>query len=155
MRIHTNTLTHDNLETAARTARVTLRTASGHGSRSRDHAFNVRLEGSGGRNNTGLYGAGDYSGATWDEWGAFLAALYAVDPDATIPGVYESAAHFHWATGDRFRTPGLPANTHKRHRWEREETAVTGTYNTQRCAKCGALSRRATSPEALATILEG
>ena len=49
----------------------------------------------------GLGGAGaspDLSrSATWHEWGAFIAELFAIDPEAVI-GQYVTAAGFHWDT---------------------------------------------------------
>ena len=49
----------------------------------------------------GLGGAGaspDLSrSATWHEWGAFIAELFAIDPEAII-GQYVTAAGFHWDT---------------------------------------------------------
>lgn len=152
MRFHGN-FTSTDLDTAARIAGVTFHSRTEHGSRSRTRAWNVRLEGSGGRTNTGMYGAGDYNGATWDEWGAFIAALYAIDPDMHTTA-YASRDAFHWQTGDRFRTPGVPANTHPRHRWGVSEPSMTGTYRVTTCTKCGAITRRARSAADLATILE-
>jgi hypothetical protein len=91
-------------------------------SRTHPNAYEIRLEGSGGRNNTGRYGAGDYNGATWDEWGAVFGRLFALDPAARCGGsaarpVYACADDYHWQTGDRFRSGQLPADTHPRHRW--------------------------------------
>ena len=109
---------------------------SEHGSRTHLRAFDFRLEGSGGRSNTGLYGAGDYSGATWDEWGAVIGNLFRIDPDArfgdTKNPVYDGAGDFHRATMGRFEEPGLPEDTHPRHRWE---SSGNGYF---RCAKCSA-----------------
>ena len=131
MRIHTS-LTwqqmHDALTAAG--APISFETLTDHGSRTHPRSFEVRLEGSGGRNNTGHFGAGDYNGATWDEWGAFFGALYDLDPDARCGGtskrpVYARADHYHFVTGHRFHrvehvkgSPTyLPADTHPRHNW--------------------------------------
>lgn len=124
MRIHTN-LTITDLYTAKRNtgAPIGFEVLSEHKSRTHDRAFEVRLNGTGGRNNTGLYGAGDFDGATWDEWGAFLGSLYNLDPIARCGGsvrqpVYASAADYHHQTGNRFREGTLPADTHPRHNWQ-------------------------------------
>lgn len=136
MRIHTS-LHRDQLLTVLRNSGAAIDTeAFGvYGSRTHDSAWEVRLTGSGGRNNTGLYGAGDYNGATWDEWGAFFGALFELDPEARCGGteanpVYRDARHYHYLTGDRFQARAesvdglpkrwnhLPADTHPRHRWE-------------------------------------
>jgi len=137
MRIHTKLHMSEIYDVAARCgAPVSLRNLTEHGSRTHAFAFEVRLEGTGGRNNTGLYGAGDYDGATWDEWGAFFGALFDADPTARCGGtakrpVYADAEHYHFLTGDRFHkrdvqrrgtldewsTSYLPADTHPRHRW--------------------------------------
>lgn len=121
MKIHTN-LTPEEFRSLNAGLTTNFHGLSEHGSRSRARAFEVRLGGNGGRNNTGLYGAGDYCGATWDEWGAFFAALYELDPEALCGGsvrrpIYADADDFHFQTGDRFRN-GLPADTHPKHRWE-------------------------------------
>jgi hypothetical protein len=115
MRIHTN-LTDDQMYAVLNQsgAPIGFHNLSEHGSRSRDRAFEVALDGSGGLNNTGLYGAGDRNGATWDEWGAFFGALYAADPEAICGTAkrptYANAEHYHHVTGYRFRgrdvTPG-------------------------------------------------
>lgn len=155
MRIHTS-LTwremHDALTAAG--APISFHVLTEHASRTHTHAWEVRLEGSGGRNNTGLYGTGDYEGATWDEWGAFFGALYDLDPDARCGGtskrpVYARADHYHYVTGHRFhkrvhvaerhesgsvkltRTTYLPPDTHPRHGW---------IYDSGRphCRKCSA-----------------
>ena len=140
-------------------------------SRSHLYAYEVRLEGSGGRNNTGLYGAGDYDGATWDEWGAFFGALYELDQLARCGGTakqpcYGDAEHFHFLTNGRFKhrlyweiahEPGavasghLPADTHPRHRWHHDGMHVTGAWRVSSCAKqgCSALTRSITYPRFL------
>lgn len=115
-------------------------------SRSRTHerGFELRLEGTGGRNNTGIYGAGDYHGATWDEWGAVLGGIFRADPHARMGGsekapVYRNAEEFNVITGDRFAKPGLPSDTHSRHRWEYD--ADTQTHHCTHKAGCSAIWR--------------
>jgi hypothetical protein len=92
------------------------------GSATHPRAFELQLEGSGGRNNTGRYGAGNYNGATWDEWGAVLGGIFRADPKARMGGTvrhpsYADAENFHIITGERFVEPGIPTDTHFRHRW--------------------------------------
>jgi hypothetical protein len=123
--------------------------------KSRTHAYgyDITLEGSGGRNNTGLYGAGDYNGATWDEWGAVFGRLFTLDPAARAGGtvarpVYANSEHFHWTTGHRFShemTGGqLPADTHKRHRWAHDGYSPGRSYSVAHCehsSGCTAIQR--------------
>lgn len=119
------------------------------GSRTHANGFDVRLTGTGGRNNTGMYGAGDYNGATWDEWGAFFGALFRKDPDARCGGtlvnpVYRNASHFHYLTANRFqlsRGMHLPADTHPRHRWEYDTPILTGPQALH-CAKADCSAKR-------------
>ena len=122
-------------------------TATEHGSRSHGTAFEVSLEGNGYARNTGTRGAArdGYDeapkGATWDEWGAFIAALYEIDPDAVWGSVkrpvYRNKDNFDFMTYDRFAaTPGhLPADTHKRHNW------MFAIPREQVCSKCSAYRR--------------
>lgn len=116
MRLHSDTITHRDFIHAAHTARVAVVDLSTHGSRSRDHAFKFTLSGTGAQ--TSQWGSSDHRCATWDEWGIFLAHLFDVDPIAhTGKNSYLSGQHYHWVTGDRFRTL-TPEYQHKRHRWE-------------------------------------
>lgn len=93
-----------------------------HGSRSKEYAYEVSLEGNGYRKNTGLYGAAENFAATWDEWGVVIARLFDLDPDAfwgtAKRPTYANAEDFHRATGERFRSLELPDDTHKQHRWD-------------------------------------
>lgn len=141
MRIHTNLDFLQMLDVRTDSgAPIGYEDITEHGSRTHAWAFDVRLTGSGGRNNTGLYGAGDYDGATWDEWGAFFGALYAADPTARCGGsakspVYADATHFHFMTNERFELNDagthMPADTHPRHNWKDDG----GTWV---CSKCDA-----------------
>lgn len=149
MRIHTSL---DYLQvrdlTRASGAPIGFEHIEEHGSRTHARAFEVRLTGTGGRSNTGRYGAGDYDGATWDEWGAFFGALYDADPKARCGGTakrptYADAEHYHFETGDRFRprvegtrATYLPADTHPRHGWVYQDGAMlgTGSYKCRRCS---------------------
>lgn len=128
MKIHTK-LTYGEMQSLPRLsgAPISFHQIEQVGSRTHANGFHVRLEGTGGRNNTGLYGAGDFDGATWDEWGAFFGALFDLDPEARAGGsvanpVYRDAGHYHYLTGERFvkNDAGhyLPADAHPRHNWE-------------------------------------
>lgn len=145
MKIHTS-LTRDEMYALTRGLPVSYHDITEHKSRTAGRAFNVRLTGTGGRNNTGLYGAGDYDGATWDEWGAYFGRLYLADSDAVCGGtaarpVYANAGHFHWQTGGRFSSGELPEDTHPRHRWNISGDSLTGSYTVHQCGKCTALTR--------------
>lgn len=110
-----------------------------HGSRSRERAYEVRLEGNGGivghrRINNPLdpYGPN----ATWDEWGVVIARLFDIDPASFWGGakrpVYSDEWDYHYQTAHRFSDLALPEDTHKRHHWE---------YKSPRqfaCKKCSA-----------------
>lgn len=128
MRIHTKLLLNEmNDLLRSSGAKITYHAITEHQSRTHARAYNVRLAGTGGRNNTGLYGAGDYCGATWDEWGAFLGALFALDWDARVGSAknptYANGNDFHYQTAwrfARFKGVHVPPDTHPRHRWQRE-----------------------------------
>lgn len=138
MRIHTDKVA----EVASAIYNTTFNSLTGvyanirrHGSRSRDGAVELRLEGNGYARNTGQYGADGYEqGATWDEWGVVLAAIFDTDPNAFAGSakypVYAGAGHFHAITCNRFTPEGLPGDTHKRHNWR-------GGYP-RTCTKCSA-----------------
>lgn len=136
MRIHTD-LTLDQMREALRhtQAPIGFEHIVIHGSRKRTRAFDVRLNGSGGRSNTGLYGAGNYSGATWDEWGAFLGAVYLLDPDMTCQP-YPLLATFDEFTRGRFSEGVIPKDTHPRHRWSYDPDLglLVCTYGAGKCS---------------------
>lgn len=75
------------------------------GSKSRQRAYEVGLcyTGSGGPGsgrrpkNNGTTGAGSDLAATWDEWGIWMAKLFAIDPDAII-GAYRGRDDFYVQT---------------------------------------------------------
>jgi hypothetical protein len=124
MRLHTNVVTERDIYAATRRLTGVYATVRSCGSRTHDHAFEVKLEGNGYRSNPGVGGRFDVPvGATWDEWGTFIATLYEVDSQAMWGSVkypvYRDAADFHFQTDDRFSDPqaGLPSDTHKRHSW--------------------------------------
>ena len=137
MRLNTNHIEYADFALAVRELPGVKVTATEHGSRSHARAFDVRLEGNGTRAG---YATKNHVGATWDEWGAFIAALYVIDPKALWgtpkSPVYLDSRDFHSATGWRFEpTPGiLPEDTHKRHRWLYLSPRVF------QCAKCSAVN---------------
>ena len=137
MRLHTYA-TEDTIRDAAAKAGATLERFTRHGSRSRDHAFEVILSGDGRRG--GQWAGGDTKSATWDQWGIFLNHIYEVDQTMKC-WAYEDADDFHWKTGERFKSLKL-ADQHIQHRWDYRGRAVTGAYWVREC-KCGAVSRAA------------
>jgi hypothetical protein len=52
--------------------------------------------------NTGTHGAGDEGAATYDDYGRFIAALFAIDPNARI-AYYDGADDFHVKTAGKYR----------------------------------------------------
>ena len=171
MRIHTSTLTTADIYNAARHARVDVVDLTEHGSRSHDHAFNVKLEGESRRRpNGGASGKGYATGyaATWDQWGVFLAILFDVDPTLVTP-YYADRQAFHRHTDGRFGAApildeGHSTNYHvvngyssagdlmvKVHRlgadyWPDDAHGdhtfrFNGTVGHQQCAKCTAVQR--------------
>lgn len=154
MRIHTNlTLQgmYDALRDSGAQDTIDFHKLTEHGSRTHARAFDVRLTGIGGHGNTGLYGAGDYSGATWDEWGAFLGSLFDMDPEARCGSAkhptYRDRDHYHFLTGDRFQChypcdgckgTYLPADTHKRHHWRYDGFWGDRGASGFQCTRCSA-----------------
>lgn len=169
MRIHTDHLTTSDIYTAARHARVDVVVLTEHGSRSRDHAFNVKLEGESRRRpNGGASGKGYASGyaATWDQWGVFLAILFDIDPAMVTP--YDASREAFLArTAERFMTSpigyGVSTNYNVVNGRSRHDTTVTvhrlgasywpsdahgdhtfrfaGIAREQSCTKCSAVQR--------------
>lgn len=144
MRIHTDMT--ESAFRAAVTGAPTWATVTRHASRIRANAFELRLEGTGGLQNTGRYGAGTDPGATWDQWGAVFGRIYLADPEAVCGGtarapIYANAEHFTWATNGRFSTGEIPADTHPRHLWEASGDSLTGSYRVSECKRCTAVSR--------------
>ena len=79
-----------------------------HGSRTHDRAFEVKIwshnrtsiSGAKRRHpNSGFSGGASEYGATFDEWGYFLAVLFELDPNARVASVYEHRGEFHDRTG--------------------------------------------------------
>jgi hypothetical protein len=104
MKIHTS-LHEADLATAMNKtdlSDVTLHVIGRPGSRSHVRAFEVALRGHGRRHkrppNTGIVGAASPErAATRDDWGNFMAQIFAVDPNA-IFGPYKGSGHFHRET---------------------------------------------------------
>lgn len=147
MRIHSNTLTSQDVFAAAYEARATVEVLTEHGSRSRDHAFEVKLTGESRRRpNGGNYGAErDLYAATWDQWGVFLGILFDRDQSVTIPTAYVDAKTFDARTSYRFNPDGndradgsnfWPADAHGDHTFR-----YAGIPFTQACTKCSAVQR--------------
>lgn len=115
---------------------VTVRRLTWHGSRTHPVALELVLDGSG--REGGQWGTLPGKPASWDEWGAMLAGIFAADP-ATKAGPYISADHFHWHTSGRFHTAdGLPTEgLHHWHRWEIQGRSVTGSYLVRECRRSG------------------
>lgn len=134
MRIHTS-LTRDEIRGCIPSG-VTVLGLSQHGSRSRSHAFELSLSGSGRQG--GQWGNLDEKSATWDEWGIVLAGIFRLDPNATTRD-YENGEHFRWATGARYDS--LKVTAQHNHRWSHKGTVVTGSYYVSDCS-CGAVLRR-------------
>lgn len=135
MRIHTNLPEHE-LYHAATHAQVSITDYERHGSRKRDHAFDVWLSGSGAHRSQ--YRAQNVPAATWDEWGIFLATIFQQDPTA-IATYYKDAEDFHYQTGGRFRTL-QPSEQHRKHRWTFLGEVLTGGVYVSEC-QCGAVRR--------------
>lgn len=135
MRIHTN-LCRGMIDIAAKAAGVNFERCTLHGSRSRDHAFDVILSGNSGRRaNFG----GDWEAASWDQWGIFLGFIFENDPDA-VCWAYKDADDFHWQTGDRFRTLLNAKDATRFHKWGLGE--YDGRSSTSRCKHDGCTAIR-------------
>lgn len=166
MRIHSDHITTGDIYTAARFARVDVVDLAEHGSRKRDHAFNVKLEGESRRRPNGGASGRDYASgyaATWDQWGVFLAILFDIDPGMWTP--YDDGRDaFRRRTFGRFEAPALGKGVSTNHNVVNgrgtDDTSVTvhrlgsaywpadahgdhtfryaGTPREQACTKCSA-----------------
>lgn len=124
MRIHSEKITASDIFAATKANGMTgvYAEVMHHRSRTHTRAFEVALTGNSGRRvNTGTSGAHEENhAATWDEWGIFLAHLFAVDPQARVGGAkyptYVDAQEFHDRTYGRFETL-RHEDQHKNHRW--------------------------------------
>lgn len=138
MRLHSDKITEADIHAATRNLPGVRATVMAHGSWSRDHAFEVRIEGNG---TAAGYATKTHTGATWDEWGAVMGYLYGIDMHALWGPSEKNAAYdgindFDFRTGGRFDASGtLPSDTHKRHKWE--YVPVREAY----CTRCSAVKR--------------
>lgn len=109
MRIHVHTL--PDFADAARYVRertgapVYFEARTEHRSRTHPRAYEIKLSSDGSlsrrRRNPGASrdrSALDTYAATWDQWGWFLARMFATDPGARVANVYADAADFHKRT---------------------------------------------------------
>lgn len=147
MRIHTNDpdAVLDTIHGTTRKMHGVSANITKHGSRSRTGAIELKLTGTSNRRvNAGTARNIDrfnlpYA-ATYDEWGVVLAAIFEADPDAFAGSaknpVYRDFDHFHYATGARFDSGGLPEDTHQDHRWE---FVAPGEFA---CGSCSAVKCR-------------
>lgn len=121
--------------------------AMAHGSRSHVRSLEVKLTGTSTRRPNDRGASDDYA-ATWDEWGMFLARMFAADPDmvaGTVKNpIYACADHFRWSTGGRYDTLTADAQ-HRNHRWEFSGMFATGNASVFECSggksPCGAIRR--------------
>lgn len=115
MKIHYDTLTHDDIVNAANIAGVGIEREKYTGSQT--HKGKVDIVLSGNSRYSGQWGTTDFKTATWDEWGIFLYHLYQADHDI-IAGPYTSEYLFHVITCDRFKMiAGNETQVHNHHKW--------------------------------------
>ena len=142
MRLHSDIITVEDIETAATSAGAAVHAATPHGSRARARAFEVFLTGHGKMG--GQYGGTDAPTASWDEWGMVVAALFELDPWMIVgsPGrpIYGDIDAFHEVTANRY-VDLRPADACHWHRWD--PTGRTWTTSGieaygMTCRKCGA-----------------
>jgi hypothetical protein len=136
MKIHSDIITEADIHRATTAAgmRGVCAEVTHHGSRSRDHSFNVHLTGNSSRRpNSGQRGGGgDEYAATWDEWGMFIQDLYDRDSNALI-GMYEDYETFAKCTDGRFENLTAPYQCRPAgHKW-----FSIGSYR-QDCKWCSA-----------------
>jgi hypothetical protein len=119
MRIHTDVLTYADMHNAARDLPEVFVTVTPHGSRKRNHAWELVLSAvprKGRRNrNTGSHGDAFKAAAYWDEWGVVLSWLFSIDPNMTC-WAYDGAEDFHHKTDGRFRNVAA-LEIHPYHKW--------------------------------------
>lgn len=92
MKIHTDNISYATVRQAAAIAGVDC-IIEARGSRKRDHAFEVALSGSSRYATESKLFLHPVQGATWDEWGVFIDALFTAEPTAII-GQYKSRNDF-------------------------------------------------------------
>lgn len=99
MKIHTNELYSGDISNIAERVEGITLYVTGAGSRSHDRAYEIRLTGSSKCAPRNMPGE---KAATYDEWGHFIARLFAIEPGAKI-GHYKDAADFHEKTKNAFQ----------------------------------------------------
>lgn len=129
MRIHTKHLTRDDLVRAKPEGSYIEITE--HGSRKRDHAFEVKMYAEPGKDRHGItrrfstggaYGHTDgrHRALTWVEWGDWMVELFKIDPGAII-GKYEGWREFcDWTYELSFSRPDRENAVEHATRWRNE-----------------------------------
>lgn len=118
MRIHTDTLTADDLTDAAKLAGCRVESVREHRSTARNRAYEFVISGHG--THGGAYGRMPFAVGSWDDYGIVLAELFRRDPRAVVgtPGrpTYDGVTDFHQETAHRYRTltPDQAHHAHKR-----------------------------------------
>lgn len=108
MRLHTNVIEYTDIAKAAHFSTgqgegfVYTDKVERHGSRSRNHSFDVLLEGDGTTNKRRRNGEPEKYAATWNQWGWFLGFLFNIDPDMKC-WAYDGANDFHEKTKGVFK----------------------------------------------------
>lgn len=164
MRIHTS-LTMQEVDDLARSIpQVSVAWIGKHGSRKRDHAVEIRLHGSSSHQTQ----SNDGNAATWDEWGAFISAVFERDQTAIV-GEYWSPEFFRWTTNARFGgwhfdsmsladqryvATGIPEDTHPQHHFQFTGETAGGSINVYECSKCSAVLRRIAYGHDLSEVFE-
>lgn len=105
MRIHSNTITRQDIEHAARKSRTVLLQCDPQTSRKRSSAFELTL---GGLSKSRTVRFRDERAATYRQWGTFLAYLLELDPNM-VAGNYDGLAGFDAAT--RYAFDAVPYTT--------------------------------------------
>lgn len=129
MIIHANIIDSSHLYAAGQASGTAVEFTQ-RGSRRAARSFHVKLSGSSNR----LRMDGQENAATYDEWGSFIAFLFALEPRATI-GDYADRADFVVKTAGRFERIAPPESAHKagaNHRWvsgEGDNFIQYGTHN--------------------------
>lgn len=134
MRIHSDVINYTQQLRDLLPEGVKAQVVNPHRSRKRANAYEVQLHGTSGRRTQ----SGSGIAASWDEWGAFIAGVFALDA-AAIVGPYDGADFFHWTTDDRFRSFDIEEQ-HRRHRWSYVGPVATRSYSVHECP-CGSLTR--------------
>lgn len=152
MKLHTNSLTEQDIRDALKTEKesgriaptVTFKILDPKGSRSHLRAFEVQLEswdyvqGDGRRRgNDGAYGAMQEAwAATYDEWGWLLAALYRVDHNMVCGSVknpvYADVIDYNWKTAETYTLAWLVGKL------ERGEDPFPYVYGSPKIGRYGA-----------------